>query len=255
MPDERLPKKVLFSQLSRGKRPQHKPKVRWRDCITNDLKDVKLSSLWTDLALTRQQWRHETKQKCLDHDSHLDAIDHERRAIHRGDGSTLAGCECHICGQRVTSERYLKSHFTQKHSDTARQRRLLQSESNNILSCPVPDCNFHPSNQRGCKIHLRRTHNWTSEMVSNLALPTSSTPVAIRNPETFHCMSSGCTFISCTSNRLKIHLRKGHRWSIKQGESALTTRNNSQDISNGTNTFSPNVLSNAHARWHPDVCM
>ena len=153
MPDERLPKKVLFSQLSRGKRPQHKPKVRWRDCITNDLKDVKLSSLWTNLALTRQQRRHETKQKCLDHDSHLGAIDHERRAIHRGDGSTLAGCERHNCGQRVTSERYLKSHFTQKHSDTAWQRRLLQSESNNILSCPVPDCNFHPSNQRGCKIH------------------------------------------------------------------------------------------------------
>ena len=117
MPDERLPKKVLFSQLSRGKRPQHKLKVRWRDCITNDLKDVKLSSLWINLALTRQQWRHETKQKCLDHDSHLGAFDHERRAIHRGDGSTLAGCECHNCGQRVTSKRYLKSHFTQKHSD------------------------------------------------------------------------------------------------------------------------------------------
>ena len=53
MPDDRLPKKVLFSQLSHGKRPQHKPKVRWRDCITNDLKDTKLFSMWTDLALTR----------------------------------------------------------------------------------------------------------------------------------------------------------------------------------------------------------
>ena len=75
--------------------------------------------MWTDLALTRQQWRHETKQKCMEHGGHLHVIDYKRRAIHRGDASGHAGCEYHICGQRVTSERYLQSYFSQKHSDGA----------------------------------------------------------------------------------------------------------------------------------------
>ena len=77
MPDVRLPKQVISGELSNGKRPQHKPKVNWRDCVTNDLKDVKLSSPWSTLALTRQKWRSEVKQRCLENNSKLD----ERRAI------------------------------------------------------------------------------------------------------------------------------------------------------------------------------
>ena len=77
--------------------------------------------------------------------------------------------------------------------------------------------------KKWCKIHLRRTHNWTTEMVANFRLPT--TPVNIGTTETFHCLSSSCTFTSCSSKVLKIHLRKGHPWSIQQMESALAITN------------------------------
>ena len=164
MSDVRLPKQVLFGELNNGKRPQHKPKVRWRHCITKDIKDVKLSSTWPNLTMNREKWRTEVKQRCAEHNSKLDEDDKKCRAIHKDDGYEDEGCKCHICGQRVTSNKYLKSHIIQKHNEAAKQRRMCQrqqqhTEQINSLMCPVPDCRFIPANQKGCKIHLRRKHS------------------------------------------------------------------------------------------------
>ena len=41
MEDERIPKQ-LFGELMTGKRPQHKPKKRFKDCIKNNLKPFKI---------------------------------------------------------------------------------------------------------------------------------------------------------------------------------------------------------------------
>ena len=217
MPDVRLPKQVLFGELNNGKRPQHKPKVRWRDCITKDIKDVKLSSTWPNLTMNREKWRTEVKQRCAEHNSKLDEDDKKRRAIHKDDGYADEGCKCHICGQRVTSDKYLKSHITQKHNEAAKQRRMCQrqqqhTEQINSLMCLVPDCRFIPANQKGCKIHLRRKHSWSAEIVKNFTFqstPTIPIPTTSENPEIFHCPSLDCTFISGSSNGLKIHLRIG----------------------------------------------
>ena len=47
MPDHRYPKKILLSQLSKGKRPAHKPYQRWKDRVKTDLKSFGLDpKLW-----------------------------------------------------------------------------------------------------------------------------------------------------------------------------------------------------------------
>ena len=39
MPSSRIPRKILFSGLP-SKRPQHKPRKRWKDCVKSDMAAV-----------------------------------------------------------------------------------------------------------------------------------------------------------------------------------------------------------------------
>ena len=57
MEDNRLPKQILFGEISSAKRPQHKPKLRWRDCVSKDLSSFGLSNNWQSIAVLRSQWR------------------------------------------------------------------------------------------------------------------------------------------------------------------------------------------------------
>ena len=37
MDDDRLPKELFYGEMKVGKRPQHKPKKRYKDCVKNNL--------------------------------------------------------------------------------------------------------------------------------------------------------------------------------------------------------------------------
>ena len=50
-------KQILFGEISSAKRPQHKPKLRWRDCVSKDLSLFGISSNWHTIAVLRSQWR------------------------------------------------------------------------------------------------------------------------------------------------------------------------------------------------------
>ena len=59
MPANRLPKKVLYGELAE-KRPQHGPKIRWRDRVKGDLKVTGIDvDNWFDMAQDRGEWRCE----------------------------------------------------------------------------------------------------------------------------------------------------------------------------------------------------
>ena len=47
----------FFGELSSGKRPQHRPKLRWRDCVSKDLQDFMIQPNWHVLAMSRTRWR------------------------------------------------------------------------------------------------------------------------------------------------------------------------------------------------------
>ena len=62
MSPERLPKQVLYSQLSSGQRKRGRPRLRFKDTIKRNLKlrDIKIDS-WTSLSQQRDKWRATVK--------------------------------------------------------------------------------------------------------------------------------------------------------------------------------------------------
>ena len=67
MPDERLPKKILYGELQVGKRSHGGQKKRYKDTLKASLKDFNiLTEPWEQIAQDRTKWRGElvnTKQK------------------------------------------------------------------------------------------------------------------------------------------------------------------------------------------------
>ena len=58
MPDERLPKKVLYGELQEGKRSQGGQKKRYKDTLKASLKDFNISiEFWEQAAQDRTKWR------------------------------------------------------------------------------------------------------------------------------------------------------------------------------------------------------
>ena len=68
MPDHRLPKKLLFGELERGKRSLGAPKKRFKDCLKASLKAFDISpATWEDAAQDRSGWRaavHQGAKNC-----------------------------------------------------------------------------------------------------------------------------------------------------------------------------------------------
>ena len=60
MSDGRIPKDLLYGQLSAGSRAQGRPKLRFPDVCKRDLKSLDIDvKTWKDLAADRRKWRHE----------------------------------------------------------------------------------------------------------------------------------------------------------------------------------------------------
>ena len=63
MKDTSLPKILLHGEIEYGKRPQHKPKKRWKDCVLNDLCDFGIEEkglndkVWAEKCKDRREWR------------------------------------------------------------------------------------------------------------------------------------------------------------------------------------------------------
>ena len=58
MPDERLPKKVLYGELQEGKRSQGDQKKRYKDSLKASLKDFNIPTMsWEQSAQDRTKWR------------------------------------------------------------------------------------------------------------------------------------------------------------------------------------------------------
>jgi len=56
MSPDRLPKQVLYSQLSSGHRKRGRPRLRFKDTIKRKLRDINTDSL-TSLSQQRDNWR------------------------------------------------------------------------------------------------------------------------------------------------------------------------------------------------------
>ena len=63
MPDERLPKKILYGKLQVGKRSHGGQKKRYKDTLKASLKDFNLpTESWEQIAQDRTKWRGHIKR-------------------------------------------------------------------------------------------------------------------------------------------------------------------------------------------------
>ena len=54
MDDNRLPKQLFYGELKVGKRLQHKPKKRYKDCVKTNLKALHIdANCWEEKTMNR----------------------------------------------------------------------------------------------------------------------------------------------------------------------------------------------------------
>ena len=124
MPDERLPKKVLYGELQEGKHSQGGQKKRYKDTLKASLKDFNISTeSWEQAAQDRTKWRclinkgasqFEAKRIC-----DAERRRKERKARAKGPSSDSAQSEftCSICNRQFRAKIGLHSHQrTHKHT-------------------------------------------------------------------------------------------------------------------------------------------
>ena len=117
MPNERLPKKVLYGKLQEGKRSQGGQKKRYKDTLKASLKDFNISTeSWEQAAQDRTKWRclinkgasqFEAKRTC-----EAERKRKERKARAKGQSSDSAQSEftCSICNRQFRAKIGLYSH-------------------------------------------------------------------------------------------------------------------------------------------------
>ena len=63
MPNCRLPKQLLYGELTEGTRPRGRPKKRFKDCLKTSLKSLSIDlNTWEQQALDRTTWRNSIKK-------------------------------------------------------------------------------------------------------------------------------------------------------------------------------------------------
>lgn len=101
MPDERLPKQVLFGEIGQGQRTSGGQAKRYKDMLHTTLKNAGIRSNWEELCKDRIQWRAATQQN-------KGLFGQQKRA---GTGATQnTQMTCSECGRTIGSRIGMVSH-------------------------------------------------------------------------------------------------------------------------------------------------
>ena len=111
--DDRIPKQLLYGELSVGSRPQHKPKKRFKDCVKDSLALCKIDDPdWEMVACDRNRWRKMvySGSRCFQDNANIWAK--TKRAARKGDNINpdLSQFVCKECGRVCLSSAGLTSH-------------------------------------------------------------------------------------------------------------------------------------------------
>jgi hypothetical protein len=119
MSDDRLPKQIFYGELANGKRPRHKPKRRFKDCLKDTMKvqDIDYNN-WEETAMNRAKWRTEVRKGCKSLHQKKTERAKLKRDLRKGNTENLpsdSACwKCETCGRVLLSKagyvNHLKSH-------------------------------------------------------------------------------------------------------------------------------------------------
>ncbi len=112
MPNTRLPKQILYSQLKEGSRATDEQKKRYKDNIKAILKKFHITtSNWENIALDRSSWKKSVQDGAANHGIELHHATEIKRQLHKEKNkkaqpiSTITTLSCphctKVCGSRI----------------------------------------------------------------------------------------------------------------------------------------------------------
>ncbi|KAG5830945.1 hypothetical protein ANANG_G00298650, partial [Anguilla anguilla] len=123
MPDSRLPKQVLYSQLLVGRRAPRGQKKRYKDNIKANIKKCHIYlNTWEDTATNRETWRNIVCKGAALYDNDLRCAAQDKRRLRKERASTKKAPTTRtttthpfphctkICGSRIGLFAHLKTH-------------------------------------------------------------------------------------------------------------------------------------------------
>ena len=127
MSDDRIPKQLLFGELTTGTRTVGRPLLRWKDSLKYTLKQANISTTqWQDTATDRSTWRRSVHDGLMLYDNYRAEMNATKRARrHAARNATTASQDaymCRHCGRSCSSRIGILSHEracnTQRGRDT-----------------------------------------------------------------------------------------------------------------------------------------
>ena len=114
MREERLTKQQFYGELDNGKRPQHKPKKQFKDCVKNNLKELGINvDDWEKAAKNRAGWRHSVKEGRNTFEKqrlkHAKVKRDARKGIVVNLPDEMKSWKCETCGRPVVKGRIRQS--------------------------------------------------------------------------------------------------------------------------------------------------
>ena len=118
MPDERLPKKILYGELQVGKHSHGGQKKRYKDTLKAPLKDFNIpTESWEQIAQDRTKWRGLIKRGAGEYEakriSEAEQKRAQRKARAKASNTELSSSDlsCSICNRKFRAKIGLISHL------------------------------------------------------------------------------------------------------------------------------------------------
>ena len=169
MGEERIPKQLLYGELAEGKRPPHKPKMRYRDCLKSSLKAAHISvDNWEAQAMERNSWRNTIHQGRRSFEEARIKYEKLKRSARKGfefEFPTIKGdrlqLTCEICGRVCLSKAGKLSHL--------RKHRTMTKDYGNVGNDHIKICTIcgkECKSEGGLKRHARIHKNYTVDSLA-----------------------------------------------------------------------------------------
>ena len=138
MGDDLLPKQLFYGEFEIGRRPQHMPKKRYKDCIKNNLKSPRIAvGNWKEPAANCSKWRHSIEKGCDSFEK--EKLKHVRvkRGLREGTNPNLPDStttwQYNVCGRGLLLQAGYANHLKSKNN------LQKQSDCTDLLPSPPPE--------------------------------------------------------------------------------------------------------------------
>ena len=201
MDDARLPKRLFYGELSIGRRPQHKPRKRFKDCVKDNLKLMGIEiDEWETATSDRDQWRRLTASGVKTFESNRVARAVIKRACRKGEPPPTGNIRvwiCGICNRSLLSNAGLVNHLKSHQNKRSRVVPIAAPTAAVVvenLICPV--CHKVCKSAGGLKRHLKMHGD---------AAPVTNT---ISQGIECHLCRKKCNSLAGLKSHLRAHERK-----------------------------------------------